>query len=227
MTAFRPRDVIVEHLTRPSRRPPRTPTDELQPRPVAFIVHGNPFTAQPDTIRFVKERGARDRRLYAVTFKDQDAEPWFWLIAAERDQTGDWAAHDVAGGSGAIPQRKQPQQPWLNLCGNWGQGHLYAGGEIHTVEVPISEVRLILADGTQLADNADEDVALFSAPITTPHPPQSKSTLRTGVYSPPIPPKPAHSFTSSAVPERLSSAGRLAFKELSHLVWVGGLNQAL
>jgi hypothetical protein len=64
-----------------------------------------PFTADRATIQFVKERGIPDRRLYAVTFDDQQHDSWFWLIAAERDHTGRWVPFDVAGGSGQIPQR--------------------------------------------------------------------------------------------------------------------------
>lgn len=106
----------------------------------------------------LKERGVPDRRLYAVTFDDEHRYRWFWLVAAERDRTGDWAAFGVAGGSGQIPQRSDP---WLNFAGSWGQGRLYAGGEIHTAGASIGQVHLTLVDGTQLADDAQADVALF------------------------------------------------------------------
>ncbi|MGI8556689.1 MAG: hypothetical protein ACR2ND_00005 [Solirubrobacteraceae bacterium] len=164
MANLDPRGVIIEHLAQPSagqppaRRPPPRPGD-LPMRPVAsFAVSGNPFTADRTTIQFVKERGIPDRRLYAVTFDDEQHESWFWLVAAERDRTDNWIAVDVAGGSGQDPQRSKP---WLNLCGSWGQGRLYAGGEIHTAGANVGEVRLTLADGTQLTDDAQADVALF------------------------------------------------------------------
>ncbi len=115
-----------------------------------------------------EERGLSDRRLYAVSFDDQQHNSWFWLVAAERDhRTGSWVAVDVAGGSGRIPRRSQP---WLNLAGSWGQGRLYAGGEIHTAGASVAEVRLTLVDGTQLTDNAQADVALFLSDRTAAEP---------------------------------------------------------
>lgn len=157
------RRAIIEHLTEPSTRerliqdaPP--PGDGPAARPGASVVHGKPFAADQPTIQFVKERGIPDRRLYAVTFDDEQHQSWFWLIAAERDRTGSWSAVGVAGGSGQVPERSEP---WLNLAGSWGQGRLYAGGEIHPAGASVAKVRLTLADGTQLTDNAQAGVALF------------------------------------------------------------------
>ncbi len=163
MANLDPRRAIIEHLTQPSAgrlvRPAAPRPGDLPMRPVAsFGVSGNPFTADRTTIQFVKERSIHGRRLYAVTFDDEQHESWFWLIAAERDPTGNWTAVDVAGGSGQSPQRSQP---WLDLCGSWGQGRLYAGGEICTAGASVGVVRLTLADGTQLTDDAQADVALF------------------------------------------------------------------
>lgn len=158
-----PRQAIIEHLTQPGAAQPPVRhaaprPGELPSRPISSVVQRNPFTADGAAIQFVKERGIPDHRLYAVTFDDEQHQGWFWLVAAERDRDGRWVAVSVAGGSGQSPQRSEP---WLNLAGSWGQGRLYAGGEIHPAGASVAEVRLTLADGTQLTDNAQADVALF------------------------------------------------------------------
>lgn len=133
-------------------------------RPVASVGRGGPFTAIRDSIELRKERGSEDRRLFAASFDDQSRNRWFWLIAAELGPDG-WTAHGVAGGSdgpaGAdrgVPTRSEP---WLNLCGQWGSGRLYAGGELHDRDANVGRVRLTLADGTQLTDDVEAGVALF------------------------------------------------------------------
>jgi hypothetical protein len=173
MADLDPREVIIEHLTQPSAGLPPVRhvapgPEDLPMQPMPGVITGNPFTADRATIQFVKERGTPNRRLYAVSFDDEQHNSWFWLVAAERDhRTGSWVAVDVAGGSGQIPQRSEP---WLNLAGSWGQGRLYAGGEIHTAGASVAEVRLTLLDGTQLADDAQADVALFLSDQTAAEP---------------------------------------------------------
>lgn len=132
--------------------------------PVASFGSGNAFTADPDSIEFHKERGTDDRRLFAVSFDDQASNHWFWLVAAELDETG-WMAHGVAGGSNGPARtsghKPAGSEPWLNLCGQWGADRLYAGGELHVGKARVGLVRLTLVDGTQLTDDGDADVALF------------------------------------------------------------------
>lgn len=171
-----PRRAVIEHLTQPASGqlplhrealPGDPPT-----RPVASVVRGNPFTADPDSIEFLKERAAGDRRLFAVTFDDQFANHWFWLVAAELDDTS-WSAHGVAGGSDgpAGQSRESParSRPWLNLCGQWGTNRFYAGGKLHAAGARLGHVCLTLADGTELRDTADDGVALFISDL--PHEP--------------------------------------------------------
>ena len=156
-----PRPAIIEHLTRPSAGRPlvgRQAGSEVPARPTAHVVRGGVATADPASIRFVKGRGTDERQLFAVTFDDQDNRSWFSLVAVERDSDGSWVPHGVAGGSGEIPQRSSP---WLNLAGQWGQGRLYAGGQIHTAGATLRTVRLTLADGTELEADAERNVALF------------------------------------------------------------------
>ena len=114
--------------------------------------------AEPATIESVKNAGTEKRQLFAVTFTDQDGHGWFSLVAAERDADGAWAPHGVAAARGSLPQRSSP---WLNLAGQWGQGHFYAGEQIHAAGAAVASVSLTLEDGTRLQADADSDIALF------------------------------------------------------------------
>jgi hypothetical protein len=156
-----PRPAIIEHLTQPSVGRPlvrKAAGGDGPECPTAYVVRGSVATADPASIKFVKGRGNDERQLFAVTFDDEDNRNWFWLVAVERDPDGSWVAGGVGGGSGEIPQRSTP---WLNLAAQWGQGRLYAGGQIHTAGATLRTVRLTLADGTELEDDAENNVALF------------------------------------------------------------------
>jgi hypothetical protein len=61
-----PRPAIIELLTRPAAR--RTAGRETT-GPIAYVVSGNPFSADPATITFLKARGTYERQLFAVTFR--------------------------------------------------------------------------------------------------------------------------------------------------------------
>jgi hypothetical protein len=163
-----PRQAVMAHLTQPTGREALMPeaTQEINPStgPVASFRRGKSFEADPDSIEFRKERGTEDRRLFAVSFTDEAGNDWFWLVAAELDETG-WTAHGVAGGTdGPAPGRRPGltrAAPWLNLCGQWGADRFYAGGELHVGNSRVGLVRVTLADGTQLSDDGDAGVALF------------------------------------------------------------------
>jgi hypothetical protein len=157
-----PRRAVVEHLTAPgaaeSHGASAASSLAAPGRPLSRVLSGKPFSAERATIQFIKERGDSDRRLAAVTFDDTHARRWFYLVAAERDEHGAWAAHGIAGGCGGVPQRSTP---WLNFCGAWGTGRLYCGGQVHAADTELSRIRLTLASGTQLEDDTAGDVALF------------------------------------------------------------------
>jgi hypothetical protein len=163
-----PRRAVLADLTQPTAREVSMPkaAQEINPSagPVASFHRGKPFAADPDSIEFHKERGTDNRRLFAVSFIDEARNHWFWLVAAELDEAG-WKAHGVAGGSdGPAHGSRQDltrSAPWLNLCGQWGADRLYAGGELHVGDSRVGLVRVTLADGTQLTDDGDADVALF------------------------------------------------------------------
>jgi hypothetical protein len=162
------RRAILAHLAwRPVDREP-LPRPGGTTRPVPRV-GGKPFAADPATVRFLKERGIPGRRLFAVTFDDEHGQRWFWLVAAEQDQTGTWVARGGAGGSGHGPER---QEPWVNLAGWWGPGRFYAGGQLLAAGADVARVRLRCAKGLELEDDTDGGVVLFltdrqkDAPVT-------------------------------------------------------------
>lgn len=129
-----PYTAVVAEVTAPPNFVPGRETvsgvDDRVPR--AMLMSHGPFARDPAAIAVIKERESGGRRLYAVSFDDCDGNRWFWLVAAERGETG-WVAHGVAGGSegSAHPERETPRPadagsgPRLNLCGQWGGDRLY------------------------------------------------------------------------------------------------------
>jgi hypothetical protein len=161
-----PRRAILDHLAeRPAEQTPlRRASRTTRPMP---RVGGKPFAADPATVRFLKERGIPGRRLFAVTFDDEQGQLWFWLVAAEQDETGTWVAHGGAGGSEHGPER---DEPWVNLAGWWGPGRFYAGGQLLAASPDVARVRLRCANGLEMEDDTDGGVVVFltDRPTDTP-----------------------------------------------------------
>jgi hypothetical protein len=150
-----PWNAVVTDLTGPVTERPalRTPSGR---RPTPTIGRGRPFTARADSIRRLKERAISGRRLYAVTFDDQDGYSHIWLAGVEEDETG-WAVRGGAGGAGHAPP---PSEPSVNLAGWWGTERFYAGGQVLAAE-HVRSVRLTTRDGTILDDDTEGGVVLF------------------------------------------------------------------
>jgi hypothetical protein len=168
MTAGDPREAILEYLREPPGPRRKLETEPASQSPVASVGVGNPFAADVTTVEFVKERGIPGRWLYALRFDDLEGHSWFWLAAAEQQESGQWVGFGVAGGSGESPARSSP---WLNLAGFWGGDQFYAGGTIEAAGAWVGQVRLTLAGGEILTDDARADVALFLT--REPHEPVS------------------------------------------------------
>ena len=165
-----PHAAVVASLTAPSDFSPEPDpvacTDDRVP--CARVMSHGPFARDPAAIAVIKERESADRRLYAVIFDDLTGNRWFWLVATEHSERG-WVAHGVAGGSNGPAERERAtprpsslgSRPWLNLCGQWGGGTFYAEGRLDPAGAEIGCVQLTLDDGSQLHDDAIEDVSLF------------------------------------------------------------------
>lgn len=163
-----PRLAILADLAEPSATRARRPGSDDPTRPAASLGE-RPFSADPATVRVLKERGIPGRRLFAVTFEDEAShQPWFWLVAAERDDpTGAWVASGGAGGAGSDPE---PKEPRVNLAGWWGRGRFYAGGRVLAAGKEVAWARLRTANGLELEDDTNGGVALFltDRPADTP-----------------------------------------------------------
>jgi hypothetical protein len=136
MACADPQQAVIEHLLAPAgeqvdagvARPGRSAG------PVPSVYSGKPYEARADSIKFRKERGLEDPRLFAVAFDDLSGNRWSYLVAVERDDDG-WVARGVAGGSDGPPMtdRRPPRptpvsvRPSIHLFGQWGAGRLYAG----------------------------------------------------------------------------------------------------
>jgi hypothetical protein len=125
---------------------------------------GNPFQADLSTVRFVKHRQSEHRHAYFVTFdgailqRGGETHGFGYVVALEHDPRGGWRLIGEAGGAGGVPTRSDP---WVNLGGGGWPDRFYAGGRIDGAGVDIGRVELRFADGLTLADDGEEDVALF------------------------------------------------------------------
>ena len=130
----------------------------------ARALPGKPYVAKRETIEIIKERGDADRRLFATTFLDLHGNGWSYLVAAERCDDR-WSAHDVAGGSDRPGQATNRRPgPTVDVFGQWGPGVLYVGAEVRSDrEGAVATVRLTLADGTEMTEDAVGGIALFVA----------------------------------------------------------------
>jgi hypothetical protein len=133
----------------------------------ARTLPGKPYVAERETIEIIKERGDADRRLFATTFVDLDGNAWSYLVAAERSDVG-WSAHDVAGGSdGPSPPRArrpepEPEQPMVDVFGQWGPNVLYVGARLRgDCEGAVTAIRLTLTDGAEMTEDTIGGLALF------------------------------------------------------------------
>jgi hypothetical protein len=131
---------------------------------------GNPFRADPSTVRFVKHRQSAQRHVYFVTFQGtiHCHEPdrlyrWSYMYPVERDPTGGWRVCGGAGGAGGGPRRSTP---WVNLGGGGWPDQFYAGGSIDAADTRVAAIELRFANGLVLHDDADGQAALF---ITDEH----------------------------------------------------------
>jgi hypothetical protein len=163
MGAPDPERAILDELTSP---PGQWEPGETSPGGIqSGIGHGNPFQADPSTIRFVKHRESDQRHLYFVTFQGTIAQlrtdaryPWSYLFPVERDPGGGWRVRGGAGGAGDEPQLSTA---WVNLAGGGWPDQFHAGGRIHNAGIDIARVELRFANGLTLEDDTEADVALF------------------------------------------------------------------
>src|SRR3984893_778053 len=154
-----PRQAIVAQLAQPRGKP----LWQSAPSPGGWrraISRGGGHDADPDTMRFVKQRGIPGHELHAVAFADRDGRNYRFLVGVVRDASG-WEVKGIAGGGGGDPPR---DQPWINFCG-WGWPRSFRGGGwvIGNGSRAAARVRLHFRRGPMLEDTVDDGVALLIA----------------------------------------------------------------
>jgi hypothetical protein len=164
MSAPDPEQAILDELAGPPGQwePGATSPGGIQS---GIVRGGNPFQADPSTIRFVKHRESERRHLYFVTFEGAIPQlgpdrryPWSYASPVEHDPDGGWRVRGGAGGAGDGPQRSTP---WVNLGGGGWPDQFYGGGRIDNAGIDIARVELRFADGLTLEDDPTAGVALF------------------------------------------------------------------
>lgn len=154
-----PRQAIVAQLAQPRAKP----LWRSRPSPGGWrcaISRGGGHDADPDTTRFVKQRGILGQELYAVTFDDRNGTPYRYLVGV-KDSDGGWEINGLAGGGVGDPLRKQP---WVNF-GGWGWPSAFCGGGwvIGSGSGNAARVRLRFRAGPVLEDTVDDGVVLLMA----------------------------------------------------------------
>jgi hypothetical protein len=129
-------------------------------------------SAMPDTIRMLKQRSTDTRRVHYVSFDSDSGEHWRYMVATEKQTTGEERVCGSAGGSGNGPRR---DLPWANLGYSWGNGALYAAGDVIGAGAEnAATVSLVFADRVVHDDN-DNGVVAFV--VTTDELPTAQRIL--------------------------------------------------
>ena len=134
--------------------------------------HGRSWTADLNTVDFLKERAFAGRRLFVVAFEAEHVRrgflPMTMLVRADR-YGPTWVARRITGASGAgeLP----PTIPSVNLGGSWGKHGFYGGGKVNAAGADVARVRVRFGNGVELEDTADNDWVLFftSRPVERPN----------------------------------------------------------
>jgi hypothetical protein len=176
MLARDPREAVLEHLgARAAPREAHTVAPVLagRTRPTSWHTRsGVPWTAQLDSVEFVKQREVLGCRLFVVAFEADHVRlgpvTMHMIVRAERDRGG-WVARSVSGGAGGGEAR--PREPHVNLGGSWGRFGFCGGGEVHAARADIARVRLRFGNGVECEDDTAAGWVLFytDRPVERPH----------------------------------------------------------
>jgi hypothetical protein len=130
------------------------------------------WTADLDTVDFLKQREVQGVRLFAVSFEAEHERRGFTQMAilVRADQIGRaWMARRITGasGSGELPSTA----PRVNLGGSWGRHGFCGGGRVDPAGADVARVRLRFANGVELDDDTDGGWVLFftSRPVERPN----------------------------------------------------------
>jgi hypothetical protein len=152
-------EAVIEFLGAPSLVPALVGGGPVRTsRPAAV----RPWSADLDTVEFLKERVVLGRRLYVVAFQADHVRrgttTMTMLVRADRAR-GSWVARSMSGvsGAGTAPWT----QPHVNLGGSWGRHGFCGGGRVLTAGAHVTRVRVRFANGVELEDDTDGGWVLF------------------------------------------------------------------
>jgi hypothetical protein len=114
--------------------------------------------ADPATVDFRKSRAFAGCQLHSVDCATRLGSAT-WLVRTWQEPDGSWTAAPIGGGGAEGPQRSRP---WVNFAAQWNAAQFAAGGQVAGAGAQQARrVRLVFADGTELADSVDNGVVLF------------------------------------------------------------------
>jgi hypothetical protein len=152
-----PKQAIVAQLALPRGKP----MWQSAPSPRAArrsIVRGGGHDADPDTMRFIKQRATHHHELHAVTFADREEKKYRFLVGVVQNRDG-WEVKGLAGGGEVDPPRAQP---WVNTCGwGWPNSFCSGGWVVGTGSEAAARVRLRFPGGPTLQDSVDDGIVLM------------------------------------------------------------------
>jgi hypothetical protein len=157
-----------------AHRDPRQAIIEYLDRPAGELVWQSPLStngwrsslrepggedADPDSVRFIKERAAPGHQLHFVRFATRAGSERALVIEVVQQSAGQWEVRGNAGGGHGDPPRSQP---WVNFAA-WGWPRFFCGGGrvIGAGSERARRARLGFTNGTMLEDSVEEGTVLF------------------------------------------------------------------
>ena len=162
-------EAVYELLGQPARSPAlvsaRAP---VTPQPFQHRA----WTADVDTVDFLKQREVLGARLFVVAFEAEHERRGFtqMTILVRADRIGrDWLARRITGASGS--GELSSTAPRVNLGGSWGRHGFCGGGRVEPAGADVSRVRVRFANGVELDDDTDGGWVLFftNRPVERPN----------------------------------------------------------
>ena len=162
-------EAVYELLGQPARHPALVRTGAAA-APLPF--QGRPWTADLDTVDFLKQREVHGRRLFVVAFEAEHVRRGFVQMTAlvRADRFGkDWIARRITGASGSGDLA--PTAPSVNLGGSWGKHGFCGGGKVNAAGADVARVRIRFGNGVELEDDTAGGWVLFftNRPVERPN----------------------------------------------------------
>lgn len=162
-------EAVYELLGQPARSPALVSArGAATPQPFQHRA----WTADLDTVDFLKQRDMLGVRLFVVAFEAEHERRGFTQMAIliRADRFGqDWIARRITGASGS--GELSSTAPRVNLGGSWGRHGFCGGGRVEPAGADVSRVCVRFANGVELDDDTDGGWVLFftNRPVERPN----------------------------------------------------------